>query len=65
MLVWDRRKVVLYGNGLVGEVNRNNSTPVCKLNGTDSFLYSLYKGLLKAMKSNFRKTKDIYKLDMS
>ena len=33
MSVWDRRNEILYDNGLVGEVNRNNPTPVCKVNG--------------------------------
>ena len=33
MSVWDRRKGILCSNGLVGEVNRNNSTPECEVNG--------------------------------
>ena len=32
---WDMRKEILYGNGLVGEVNRNNPTPECEVNGTE------------------------------
>ena len=35
MSVWDRRKEILYGNGLVGEVNRSNPTPECEVNGTE------------------------------
>ena len=40
MSVWDRRKDILYGNGLVGEVNqnnpnRNNPTPECEVSGTE------------------------------
>ena len=34
MSVWERRKESLYGNSLVGEVNRNNPTPKCKVSGT-------------------------------
>ena len=37
MSVWDRRKEILYGNGLVGEVNRSNPTPECEVNGTKCF----------------------------
>ena len=37
MSVWDRRKEILYGNGLVGEVNRNNPTPECEVNGTECY----------------------------
>ena len=35
MSVQDRRKEILYGNGIVGEVNRNNPTPECEVNGTE------------------------------
>ena len=35
MLVWDRRKYFFYGNRSVGEVNQNNPTPECEVNGTD------------------------------
>ena len=35
MEVWDRRKEILYGNGSVDEVNQNNPTPECKVNGTE------------------------------
>ena len=34
MSVWDRRKEILYGDGLVGEVIQNNLTPECEVNGT-------------------------------
>ena len=34
MSVWDRRKEILYGNGLVGEVNQNNLTAEYEVNGT-------------------------------
>ena len=34
MSVRDRRKEILYGNGLVDEVVQNNPTPECKVNGT-------------------------------
>ena len=37
MSVQDRRKEIVYGNGLVGEVCRNNPTPECEVNGNDSF----------------------------
>ena len=37
MSVWDRRKEILYGNGLVGEVNRNNPTRECEVNGTKCY----------------------------
>ena len=37
MSVWDRRKESLYGNGLVGEGNRNNPTPECEVNGTECY----------------------------
>ena len=37
MSVWDRREKILYGNGLVGEVNRNNPTPECEVNGTKCY----------------------------
>ena len=35
MSVCDRRKEILYGNGLVGEVNQNNSIPECEVIGTE------------------------------
>ena len=35
--VWDRRKEILHGSGLLGEVNRNNPTPECKVNGTECY----------------------------
>ena len=31
MSVWDRRKEILYGNGLAVEVNQNNPTPECEV----------------------------------
>ena len=37
MSVWDRKKAILYGNGLVGEVTRNNPTSECKVNGTECY----------------------------
>ena len=39
MSVWDRREEILYGNGLVhvGEVNRNNLTSECEVNGTECY----------------------------
>ena len=37
MSVWDRRKEILYGNGLVAEVSQNNSTPECEVNGTKCY----------------------------
>ena len=37
MSVWERKKEILYGNGLVGEVNQNNFTPECEVNGTDCY----------------------------
>ena len=37
MSVWDRRKEIFHGNGLVGEVSRNNPTPDCKVNGTERY----------------------------
>ena len=37
MSVWDRKKEILNDNGLVGEVNRNNPTPECELNGTKCY----------------------------
>ena len=37
MSVWDRRKEILYGNGLVGDVNQNNPTPECEVNGTECY----------------------------
>ena len=41
MSVWDRRKEILYGNGLAGEVNRNKPTPECEVNGTECMLGQL------------------------
>ena len=38
MSVWDRRKETLIGNGSVSEVNRNNSTPECEVNGTECYV---------------------------
>ena len=35
--VWDRRKEILYGNGLLVEVSQNNPTPECKVNGTECY----------------------------
>ena len=37
MSVWNRRKEILYGDGLVGEVNRNNPTHECEVNGTECY----------------------------
>ena len=37
MSVWDSRKEVFYGNGLVGKVNQNNLTPECEVNGTECY----------------------------
>ena len=37
MSVWDRRKEILYGNGLVVEVSQNNPTPECEVNGTECY----------------------------
>ena len=37
-VVHGKRKEILYGNGLVGEVSRNNSTPECEVNGTENAL---------------------------
>ena len=37
MLVWDRRKEILYGNRLVGEVNQNNPAPECEVIGTKCY----------------------------
>ena len=37
MSVWDRRKEILYGNGLVVEVGQNNPTPECEVNGTECY----------------------------
>ena len=37
MSVWDRRKEILYGNGLVGNVSQNNPTPECEVNGTECY----------------------------
>ena len=37
MSVWDRRKEILYGNGLVVKVNQNNPTPECEVYGTECY----------------------------
>ena len=37
MSFWDRRKEILYGNGSVVEVNQNNPTPECEVNGTECY----------------------------
>ena len=37
MSVWDRRKEVLYGNGLVVEVNQSNPTAEREVNGTECY----------------------------
>ena len=37
MLVWDRRKEILYGNGSIGEVGQNIPTPGCVVNGTGCY----------------------------
>ena len=37
MSVWERRKEILYSNGLVVEVNQNNPTPECEVNGTECY----------------------------
>ena len=37
MSVWDRRKKILYGIGVLIEVNRNNATPECEVNGTQYY----------------------------
>ena len=37
MSVWDRRKENFIWNGLVGDVNRNNPTPECDVNGTECY----------------------------
>ena len=37
MSFWDRRKEILYGNGLVGEVTWNNPTPECEVDGTECY----------------------------
>ena len=37
MSVWDRRREILYGNGLVVEVNQNNPSPECEVNGTKCY----------------------------
>ena len=37
MSVWDRRKEILCGNGIVGEVNRNNPTLECEVNGAKCY----------------------------
>ena len=49
MSVWDRRKEITNGDGLVGELNRNNSTPECNgtecydgLNGSDILCYQIW-----------------------
>ena len=37
MSVWDRRKEILYGNGLVVKINQNNPTLECKVNDTECY----------------------------
>ena len=37
MSVWESRKEIMYGNGLVGEINRNNPTPECEFSGTECY----------------------------
>ena len=37
MSVWERREEILYGNGLVCEVNQNNPTPECGVSGTKCY----------------------------
>ena len=37
MSVWGRRKEILYGNGLVGEVNQSNTIPECEVYGTECY----------------------------
>ena len=37
MSVWDRKKRILCGNGLVGEINQNNRAPECEVNGTECY----------------------------
>ena len=37
MSVWDRRKEILYRNGSVVEVNQNNPTRECTVNGTECY----------------------------
>ena len=37
MSVRDRRKEILYGNGLVDNVNQNNPTPECEVIGTECY----------------------------
>ena len=32
MLIWNRRKEILYSNGSIGEVGQNNPTPECEVN---------------------------------
>ena len=37
MSVWERRKEILHGSGLVSEVSQNNPTPECKVNGAECY----------------------------
>ena len=37
LLVWDRRKEILYGNGSGCEANQANPTPECEVNGTECY----------------------------
>ena len=37
MSVWNRRKEILYDNGLVVEVNRSNPTLECEVDGTECY----------------------------
>ena len=37
MLIWERRKEILYGDGLAGDVSQNNPTPECKANGSNCY----------------------------
>ena len=35
--VWDRRKEILFGNGLLAELSQNNRTPEWEVNGTECY----------------------------
>ena len=37
MLVWGRRKEILYGSGSIPEVSQHNPTPECEVNGTECY----------------------------
>ena len=37
MSVWDRRKEIIYDNGLVGEVNRSNLSSECEVTGIQCY----------------------------